>query len=307
MTPRQSPPSGRRAAPAGDPASAGGAPAERTPGEHAPAERASAKRVPEGGQTTWVFGPARVEETLQSVPHQVRRVLVRQGPLPARYLALLKIARARGAPLQRVPNRQLDRIAAGIAAGSRHRGAACEVSPIRWLGLGDVLAADPRPSLLLLLDRIEDPRNFGALVRAADGAGVDTVLVPRRGAAPPSATAIAASAGALARTRLVRVPGAASALRALRAKGYWTVGLTPRATTRWDEFDWTQPAVLAVGSEGRGLRAGVSKECEVLLSLPQLGSVRSLNVSVATGVVLYEAVRQRGLTKQVERSERGGA
>lgn len=261
----------------------------RQPGKTGEAP-APEREVREGA---WVFGPARVEETLQATPHQVRRVLVRQGPLPSRHLALLKIARARGAPLQRVPNRQLDR----IAAGARHRGAACEVSPLEWFALGDVLATDPKPTLLLLLDRIEDPRNFGALVRAADGAGVDTVLVPRRGAAPPSAAAIAASAGALARTRLVRVPGAATALRALKTRGYWTVGLTPRATTRWDEFDWNLPAVLAVGSEGRGLGAGVSKECDVLVSLPQLGSVRSLNVSVAAGIVLYEAVRQRGLGK----------
>ncbi len=251
----------------------------------------SPERSNEDRGATWVFGPARVEETLQGIPNQVRRVLVRTGPLQHRHEALLKIARARGAPLQRVSNQQLDR----ISAGARHQGAACEVSPVRWLSLGDVLSLEPKPSLLLLLDRIEDPRNFGALVRAADGAGVDAVLVPRRGAAPPSAVAIAASAGAIARARLVRIPGAASALRALKAHGYWTVGLTPRATARWHEFDWTQPTVLAVGSEGRGLAAGVSKECEVLVSLPQLGSVRSLNVSVATGIVLYETVRQRGL------------
>ena len=241
--------------------------------------------------TTWVFGPARVEETLQGVPNQVRRVLVRTGPLQSRHQALLKIARARGAPLQRVPNQYLDRISAGV----RHQGAACEVSPVEWLALGEVLSMDPKPSRLLLLDRIEDPRNFGALVRAADGAGVDAVLVPRRGAAPPSPVAVAASAGAIARARLVRIPGAASALRALRAHGYWTVGLTPRAKVRWYEFDWTQPTVLVVGSEGRGLAAGVSKECEVLVSLPQLGSVRSLNVSVAAGIVLYERVRQEAV------------
>ncbi len=241
--------------------------------------------------TTWVFGPARVEETLQGIPNQVRRVLVRTGPLQSRHQALLKIARARGAPLQRVPNRYLDR----ISEGARHQGAACEVSPVEWLALGQVLSMDPKPSRLLLLDRIEDPRNFGALVRAADGAGVDAVLVPRRGAAPPSPVAMAASAGAIARARLVRIPGAASALRALRAHGYWTVGLTPRAKVRWYEFDWTQPTVLVVGSEGRGLAAGVSKECEVLVSLPQLGSVRSLNVSVAAGIVLYERVRQEAV------------
>lgn len=247
---------------------------------------------------TWVFGPARVEETLQSIPNQVRRLLVRTGPLQSRHQALLKISRARGVPLQRVPNRYLDR----IAAGARHQGAGCEVSPVEWLALGDVLSMDPKPSRLLLLDRIEDPRNFGALVRAADGAGVDAVLVPRRGAAPPSSAAIAASAGAIARARLVRIPGAASALRALRAHGYWTVGLTPRGRVRWHEFDWTQPTVLVVGSEGRGLAAGVSKECEVLVSLPQLGSVRSLNVSVAAGIVLYETVRQRGLDRAAEES-----
>jgi 23S rRNA (guanosine2251-2'-O)-methyltransferase len=250
---------------------------------------------------TWVFGPARVEETLQGIPNQVRRVLVRTGPLQARQQALLKTARARGVPLQRVPNRHLER----IAAGARHQGAACEVSPVRWLSLGELLSMDPKPSRLLLLDRIEDPRNFGALVRAADGAGVDAVLVPRRGAAPPSPVAIAASAGAIARARLVRIPGAANALRALKASGYWTVGLTPRARIRWHEFDWTQPTVLVVGSEGRGLAAGVSKECEVLVSLPQLGSVRSLNVSVATGIVLYETVRQRGLDKSSAPAEPG--
>ena len=129
---------------------------------------------------------------------------------------------------------------------------------------------------------------------------------PRRGAAPPSAAAIAASAGALAQVRLARVPGAATALRALRSAGFWTVGLTPRADRRWHDFDWTQPAVLAVGSEGRGLRAGVSKECEVLLSLPQLGGTRSLNVSVATGIVLYEAVRQRGERPSARAGPPGG-
>ena len=238
----------------------------------------------------WVFGPARVQEVLQARPHQIRRILLRTGRLEHRHRVVLRTARARGAPVHRVPNRQLDR----IAGEARHQGAACEVSPIRWLDLGEVISGTPRPNLLLLADRIEDPRNFGALVRAADGAGVDAVLVPRRGAAPPSAAAIAASAGALAQVRLARVPGAATALRALRSAGFWTVGLTPRADRRWHDFDWTQPAVLAVGSEGRGLRAGVSKECEVLLSLPQLGGTRSLNVSVATGIVLYEAVRQRG-------------
>lgn len=268
-------------------------------GEPAPKEPA-----PGGGaiEPTWVFGPARVAETLQTVPEQVRRVLLRTGRPEPRHQALLKISRARGVPVHRLPNDRLDRLAARLAGETsggaaapplRHQGAAAEVSPVRWGTLPDLLAADPPPDLLLLLDRIEDPRNFGALVRTADGAGVDAVLVPRRGAAPPSPAAVAASAGSLASARLVRVSGAGAALLALRRAGFWTVGLTPKGTAPWHEFDWTQPVALVVGSEGRGLRPGVSARCDLLLSLPQAGSARSLNVSVAAGIALYEAVRQR--------------
>ncbi len=267
----------------------GGAPAggrgSRTAKSRGPKEKPSTSAA----SSSWVFGPARVSEALERIPRQVRRVLLRTGRLERRHQILVQLARARGAPVQRVPNADLDR----RTAGARHQGAAAEISPVRWRTLGEVLAAEPGPTLFVLADRIEDPRNFGALVRAADGAGADAVIVPRRGAAPPSPAAVAASSGAIAHARLVRVPGSAMALRALRQAGFWTVGLTPRAATPWHGFDWSQPAVLVVGSEGRGLRAGVSKECDVLLSLPQLGAARSLNVSVAAGIVLYEAVRQR--------------
>lgn len=259
-------------------------------------ERSRGERRPDGvrdaeADSALVFGPARVEEALGTIPERIRRILVRTGRLERRHRALLHLAKVRGVPVQRVPNRSLDR----LAGGARHQGAAGEISPVRWRTLAEVIGAVPRPTLLLLADRVEDPRNFGALVRAADGAGVDAVLVPRRGAAPPSPAAVSASAGALVRATLARVSGAASALRALREVGYRTVGLTPRAETPWHANDWTLPTVLVVGSEGRGLRAGVADECEVALSLPQLGSVRSLNVAVAAGVVLYEAVRQRDL------------
>lgn len=280
----------------------------RKDGKPRSGEPARTEPAPGSGATepTWVFGPARVAETLQTVPEQVRRVLLRTGRLEPRHQALLKIARARGVPVHRLPNDRLDRLAARLAAEAsggaagpplRHQGAAAEVSPVRWGTLPDLLASDPPPDLLLLLDRIEDPRNFGALVRTADGAGVDAVLVPRRGAAPPSPVAVAASAGSLASARLVRVSGAGAALLALRRAGFWTVGLTPKGAAPWHEFDWTQPVALVVGSEGRGLRPGVSARCDLLLSLPQAGSARSLNVSVAAGIALYEAVRQRAAAR----------
>lgn len=283
---------------------------DRKPGRRRPSGGGSDRRVrarAAGGRpaegppaappaATWIFGPSRVAETLQAIPEQVRRVILRTGRLEARHQAVLKIARARGVRLNRAPNEELERLAAA-AGGARHQGAACETSPVRWRSLSEILAADPPLDLLLVLDRIEDPRNFGALVRTADGAGVDAVLAPRRGAAPPSAAAVAASSGALAAARLVRVPGTASALLALRQAGFWTVGLSPKGSARWHEFDWTQRVALVVGAEGRGLRPGVSERCDALLSLPQHGAARSLNVSVAAGIALYEALRQRGEAK----------
>ena len=288
----------------------------RKDGKPRSGEQARTEPAPGGGaaEPTWVFGPVRVAETLQTVPEQVRRVLLRTGRLEPRHQALLKISRARGVPVHRLPNDRLDRLAARLAADAsggvsgpplRHQGAAAEVSPVRWGTLPELLASDPAPDLLLLLDRIEDPRNFGALVRAADGAGVDAVLVPRRGAAPPSPVAVAASAGALASARLVRVSGAGAALLALRRAGFWTVGLTPKGSAPWHEFDWTQPVALVVGSEGRGLRPGVSARCDLLLSLPQAGSARSLNVSVAAGIALYEAVRQRSAARAAGSADLG--
>ena len=264
--------------------------------------RGHSAEEPSGTGSTWIFGPARLTETLEAIPKQVRRVLVRTGRLERRHQTLLKAARARGVPVQRVPNRALDRIAAGV----RHQGAAAEVSPVRWGSLGEILVPEDRPDLLLLLDGIQDPRNFGALVRTADGAGVGAVLVPGRRAAPPSAAAMAASAGTLVRVRLVRIPGSANGLRALGAAGYRRVGLAPRAARPWHAFDWRRPTVLAVGSEGRGLGSAAARECDALLSLPQLGSGRSLNVSVAAGIVLYEAVRQRSRAPAVQRTPGSG-
>ncbi len=274
-------------------------PPSRRPTRTAPKEARSRSAA----SPAWVFGPTRVTEALERIPRQVRRVLLRTGRLERRHQVLVQLARARGAPVQRVPNADLDRRLGGV----RHQGVAAEVSPVRWRTLAEALAAEPKPTLFLLADGVEDPRNFGALVRVADGAGADAVIVPRRGAAPPSPAAVAASSGAIAHARLVRVPGSAMALRALRQAGFWAVGLTPRARIPWHEFDWSQPVVLVVGSEGRGLRAGVSKECDVLVSLPQLGAARSLNVSVAAGIALYEAVRQRPDPERTGADEPGGA
>ena len=221
----------------------------------------------------------------------MRKVVISEGRLDARAREIVELARAAGVPVYREPARVFRR----LAPTGHHQGVVAEMAALRWWDLDDLLSGTPEPALLLALDRLEDPRNLGAVARTADGAGVYGILVPQRGSAPPSQAAVAASAGALLHTRLARVTNLTSALKRLKERGIWVVGLAPEGAIPWYRFDYTVPLVLVLGSEGKGLRPLVSKTCDELVSLPQLGSVSSLNLSVAAGVVLYEAVRQRGL------------
>ncbi len=231
-----------------------------------------------------------VREALRGSPERVRKVVISEGRLDARAQEILDLARAGGVPVYREHPRVLKR----LASGGHHQGVVAEMTALRWWDLDEVLAGVPEPALLLALDRLEDPRNLGAVARTADGAGVFGILVPQRGSAPPSRAAVAASAGALLHTRLARVTNLTSALKKLKEKGIWVVGLAPDGAIPWYQFDYTVPLVLVLGSEGKGLRPLVSKTCDELVSLPQRGNVGSLNLSVAAGVVLYEALRQRG-------------
>ncbi len=216
-------------------------------------------------------------------------MVISEGRLDARAQEILDLARAAGVPVYR----EHPRVLKSMASGGHHQGVVAEMAALRWWNLDEVLAGAPEPALLLALDRLEDPRNLGAVARTADGAGVFGILVPQRGSAPPSRVAIAASAGALLHTRLARVTNLTSALEKLKEKGIWVVGLAPDGAIPWYQFDYTVPLALVLGSEGRGLRPLVAKTCDELVSLPQQGSVGSLNLSVAAGVVLYEALRQR--------------
>jgi 23S rRNA (guanosine2251-2'-O)-methyltransferase len=147
--------------------------------------------------------------------------------------------------------------------------------------------------LLVVLDGIEDPHNLGAILRSVDAAGGHGVIRQTRRAAPLSGVAAKASAGAIARARVADVVNIARALEALKAAGVWTVGLDAGADRSYDDVDLTLPTALVLGAEGQGLRRLVRDRCDVLASVPMAGAVESLNVSVAAGVVLFEAVRQR--------------
>jgi 23S rRNA (guanosine2251-2'-O)-methyltransferase len=165
-------------------------------------------------------------------------------------------------------------------------------APKTW-GAGELVRAASGPALVVVLDGIEDPHNLGAILRTVDAAGASGVVVQQRRAAARGEAVAKVSAGALAHVRLAEVVNIARALDELKEAGVWIVGLAGEGPEPYDAVDLTQPTALVLGAEGRGLRRLVRERCDLLAAIPLRGHVESLNVSVAAGVVLFEALRQR--------------
>jgi 23S rRNA (guanosine2251-2'-O)-methyltransferase len=234
-----------------------------------------------------ILGFHAVREALEAAPRRIRKIVLAEGKLDPRTREIVALARTHGIPVYREPRERLGRF------GGQHQGVVAELTGFEWRQLDDLLDEARKPEFFLALDQIEDPRNLGAVVRTADGAGVHGIVVPERRTAPPSEVAASASAGALFHVPMARVTNLSDALALLKERGLWVVGLSPEAQKPWFSFDFKSPVALVVGSEGRGLRPRVAAHCDSLVSLPQRGKVESLNVSVAAGIVLYEVVRQR--------------
>src|SRR4051812_14882198 len=207
-----------------------------------------------------------------------------------------QLAAEQGVPVRRVTADEVERAAGGAA--SRHQGVVAEVGHAAGgapavIDLQDLITGAAVAPLVVVLDGIEDPHNLGAILRTVDAAGADGVVRQSRRAAPLGGAAAKASAGAVAHVRVAEVVNIARALETLKEAGVWTIGLAGDGPTRYDEIDYTLPTALVVGSEGTGLRRLVRERCDWVVSIPMRGHVESLNVSVATGIVLFEAVRQR--------------
>lgn len=235
-----------------------------------------------------IYGINPVFEALQSGRVTAVRVADRGN---ARLQQLLALAEERGVRITRVPGDVLDR----ESRGGVHQGVVADVEEIRDYSLEDLVRGARGPALLVVLDGIEDPQNLGAILRTADAAGVDGVVVQSRRSAALGGAAGKASAGAIAHTRLAEVVNIARALDELKELGVWTVGLAGEASSPYVSIDFTVPTALVLGAEGTGLRRLVREKCDFLASIPMHGRVNSLNVSVAAGVALFEAVRQRTL------------
>ena len=206
----------------------------------------------------------------------------------ARVARLVDLARRAGVAVQHLEAAELERLAPGAA----HQGVAADIVASPPCAVQDLIR-DVAAPLLIVLDGIEDPRNFGAVARTAEAAGVDGLIHQTRRSAPVGATAQKASAGALAHLRRAPVVNVSRALDELRGAGVWTVGLDQNAAQPYHRLDLTGRIALVLGAEGRGLRRLVRERCDWLASIPMRGRVESLNVSVAAGIALFEAVRQR--------------
>jgi 23S rRNA (guanosine2251-2'-O)-methyltransferase len=249
-----------------------------------------------------LYGLHPVEEAVKAGRRHFDHVLVARERHDERLERLVALCRQAGVRVQQESRDELTK----LAQAPTHQGVVALVQPQDSLTIEDLYAPDPAlpgaRRLLLALDGVEDPQNLGALLRVADGAGVDGVILTERRSAPLSPVAIKASAGAAEHLRIARVVNMVRSLEELKRHNLWIIGLDERGTADYDQFDLTGDCVLVLGREGEGLHELVRRSCDHLLRIPMAGGVSSLNVSTAGAVVLYEAFRQR---RQAARSAEG--
>jgi len=206
---------------------------------------------------------------------------------------LLALAAERGVPVRRVPADALER----ESRRGVHQGVVAEIEKAAGSSIDEIVGGASGPPLIVVVDGVEDPHNLGAILRTADAAGADGVIVQSRRSAALDGVAAKASAGAVAHVKIAEVVNIARAIEELKEAGVWTIGLAGEGADAYDTIDYTLPTAVVVGAEGAGMRRLVRERCDRLASIPMRGQVSSLNVSVAAGIVLFEAVRQRSLGK----------
>lgn len=244
-----------------------------------------------------VYGVNAVLEALRAGKRQVETITILQSARPDRLKAVLDLAREKGVPVQRVPRLDLDR----RFNEARHQGVVARIAAAHYADadeLLDTLAAKvgtPDPPLALGLDGIEDPRNMGSILRTAECAGAHGVFIAERRAVGLTGVVAKVAAGALEYVPVARVTNLVRLIEQLKERNIWVVGAAGDAKQTYTEWDWTLPAAVFLGSEGHGLHRLVREHCDTLVRIPLVGKLDSLNVSVAAGVLLYEARRQRNL------------
>ena len=240
----------------------------------------------------YIVGRNPVIECLQSESQGIERICVVEGNRHARIRQIVAMAERTGIPIQYCARRELDRLEPLLP----HQGVIAVVRASHYSDLSSILSKIQRSednALLVMLDGIQDPRNFGAILRTAEAANADAVIIPKDRAVGITAAVHKASAGASTYIPIVRVTNLARTLDTLKDAGIWIAGAAGDASSLYTDVDFNVPLCLVLGSEGTGIRRLVKQKCDYLVHLPMLGKIASLNVSVAAGILLYEVVRQR--------------
>jgi 23S rRNA (guanosine2251-2'-O)-methyltransferase len=240
----------------------------------------------------YVFGIHPALETLSATPGEVERVLIAEGPARGPLAEVIKLARQLGIRVETLPRQKISQ----LAAGGVHQGVVLRVAEFSYSDLVDVIEkarAAGKDGLVLVLDGIEDPHNFGALVRSASALGAQGVVIAKDRAVGVTPTVVKASAGAIAHLPVARVTNLARSLSELKDAGLWAVAADMSGDRLPEQVDMRSPTVLVIGNEGQGIRRIVLEACDFRVSIPMSGPVASLNASVAGGILLYEVARQR--------------
>jgi 23S rRNA (guanosine2251-2'-O)-methyltransferase len=249
----------------------------------------------EPGGVNQIYGLVPVLEALRAGSKRLEQITIAEGARHERLRELLDLAKQAKIPVHRAPRLALDR----VLPGATHQGIIARTAAATYKDADELLdelsaqVGTANPPLVLGLDAIEDPRNLGAILRTAECAGVSGVFIPERRAVGLTATVAKAAAGALEHVAVARVTNLVQLIEQLKQRNIWVIGAASDGTSDYTQWDWTVPSALFLGGEGTGLHRLVRERCDALVSIPLRGRIESLNVSVAAGVILYEALRQR--------------
>lgn len=239
-----------------------------------------------------IFGLQPVLELLRANSRRIEKILIAAGAREHRISEIIDLARGAHVSFQKVPRENLSKF---VDQGVNHQGVVAFAASADYTDADRLLEeiTTKENSLVLILDGVEDPRNLGAILRAAECAGVDGTFIPEHRAVGLTETVVKTSAGATEYTRIAKVKNLNRLIEELKENNIWVVGTSGEAEINYADWDWKQSTALVLGSEGKGLHRLVAENCDVLVKIPMQGKIESLNVSVAAGVILFEAIRQR--------------
>jgi 23S rRNA (guanosine2251-2'-O)-methyltransferase len=239
-----------------------------------------------------LYGFHPVYEALVAARRHVFEIFIEKGKASKRHEKIAAIAESRNLPLKMIVSAQIE----SMAVASAHQGVAARVSAyplVEMSAILDLVRLAEGAGFLLLLDNILDPHNLGAIIRTASCVGIEGVVIPKDRSVPPTPSVSKTSAGALEHVKMARVNNLVRTVKMLKENGLWIIGMDQTAQQNIYSIDLTGPLAVIIGGEEKGIRPLVKRNCDFLLSIPQIGPIGSLNASVAAAIVLYESFRQR--------------